>query len=394
MGVMGRKEAATAKNNKKRLGFGLKLKSDTFNSNLDAASNSCDCEEARDDNITFSTDTEENAEYLQTRDGAAEEEEEDFNVNVLDGNRFSCAHNGGFVANRFSCANTVGSDSASSIKTLLKPITSLLECGQAHAADYGIFEPAEKMSSKIPSIAQISQLQISDHAFIKRSNGVWTYSTVLEIGKDSIAFSVDEFGNEKNITKHRWLSNIRQVKSSEDEEDVESTVAEEYSMSISSSGSDDYSEDASPAASPSAADRKAQLKAKAKAAAAEAKRKEREMKEAQELEVKLRLLALEEHNIKKKAEVEKERLRILEVKEAKKMADLEKKKKKKLAKKEADLELKRQRAEEKMAMAQEAQAEKEAKVEMKKLQKARQHAAALEAQRQAQFMFKNLAGES
>ena len=45
-------------------------------------------------------------------------------------------------------------------------------------------------------------------------------------------------------------------------------------------------------------------------------------------------------------------------------------------------------------MAQEAQAEKEAKVEMKKLQKARQHAAALEAQRQAQFMFKNLAGES
>jgi hypothetical protein len=201
MGLMGRKEAATAKNNKKRLGFGLKLKSDTFNSNLDAASNSCDYEEARDDNVTFSTETEETAEYLQTRDGAAEEGEDDFNVNVLDGNRFSCAHNGGFVANRFSCANTVGSDSASSIKTYLKPITSLLECGQAHAADYGIFEPAEKMSSKIPSITQISQLQISDHAFIKRSNGVWTYSTVLEIGKDSITFSVDEFGNGKNHNK-------------------------------------------------------------------------------------------------------------------------------------------------------------------------------------------------
>eukprot|EP00984_Skeletonema_dohrnii_P020775 scaffold10209_cov116-Skeletonema_dohrnii-CCMP3373.AAC.5 len=302
MGLMGRKEAASAKNNKKRLGFGLNLKSDTFNSNLDAASNA-------DENITFSTETEETAEYLQTRDGAAEEGEDDFNVNVLDGNRFSCAHNGGFVANRFSCANTVGSDSASSIKTYLKPITSLLECGQAHAADYGIFEPAEKMSSKIPSIAQISQLQISDCAYTKRSNGVWTYSTVLEIGEDSITFSVDEFGNEKNITKHRWLSSIRLVKSAEDEEDAESTVAEEYSMSISSSGPDDYTEDASPVASLSAAeaaDRKAQLKAKvemkkmdlkakkmdlkakkkdikrqaqqAKAAAAEAKRKEREVK--------------------------------------------------------------------------------------------------------------------
>eukprot|EP00984_Skeletonema_dohrnii_P019430 scaffold9282_cov76-Skeletonema_dohrnii-CCMP3373.AAC.1 len=182
-----------------------------------------------------------------------------FEANKAPPSKFNCAE--GFISDRFSCAGTVRSDDTKSIKTLLKPIASLMECGKAHVADYavGIYsadnvEPAEEMSDEAPTIAQISQLQISDHAFIKRSNGDWTYSTVLDIEKDSITFSVDDFGNGKTITKHRWLSSIRLVKSAEDEEDAEedaeSTVAEEYSMSISSSGSDDYEEDASPLASP------------------------------------------------------------------------------------------------------------------------------------------------
>eukprot|EP00985_Skeletonema_marinoi_P016178 scaffold8634_cov140-Skeletonema_marinoi.AAC.1 len=195
-----------------------------------------------------------------------------FEANQAPRSKFNCAQGNGivneFILDRFDCANTVRSDGTTSIKTLLKPIASLMGCGQAHVADYAsgiyaadIVEPAEEMSGEAPTIKQISQLQISDHAFIKRSNGDWTYSTVLDVRRDNITFTVDDFGNGKTITKHRWLSSIRLVKSAEDEENAESTVAEEYSISTNSSGSDDYSEDASPlaspVASPSAADRKA-----------------------------------------------------------------------------------------------------------------------------------------
>mmetsp|Transcript_20933 Transcript_20933/g.41705 ORF Transcript_20933/g.41705 Transcript_20933/m.41705 type:complete len:707 (+) Transcript_20933:59-2179(+) len=368
-----------------------------------------------------------------------------FEANQAPRSKFNCAQGNGivneFISDRFSCAGTVRSDDTTSIKTLLKPIASLMECGQAHVTDYAsgiytadIVEPAKEMSREAPTIKQISQLQISDHAFIKRSNGGWTYSTVLDVEKNSITFSVDEFGNGKTITKHRWLSSIRLVKSAEDEEDAEddaeSTVAEEYSMSISSSGSDDYSEDASPlaspVASPSAADMKAQLKAKlqkkkmdlkakkkdmkrqaqqAKAAAAEAKRNARELKEAQELELKLRLMDLEEMKLKQEEEVERERMADLEEFKKKKLAkieaDYEEKRRKKLAKKKAALELEKEVEKERLRIIEEKKAKKkadheekkkkeEAKVEMKRLQKANQQAAALEAQRQAELVFQNL----
>eukprot|EP00984_Skeletonema_dohrnii_P009253 scaffold3529_cov101-Skeletonema_dohrnii-CCMP3373.AAC.3 len=349
--------------------------------------------------------------------------------------KFNCAQRNGivneFILDRFGCANTVKSDDTTPIKTLLKPIASLMGCGQAHAADYAvsvytadIVEPAEEMSSEEPTIEKISQLQISDHAFIKRSNGNWTYSTVLDVRRDNITFTVDDFGNGKTITKHRWLSSIRLVKSAE--EDAESTVAEEYSMSTNPSGSDDYEEDtsplASPVASPSAADRKARLKAKlqkkkmdlkakkkemkrqaqqAKAAAAEAKRNARELKEAQELELKLRLMDLEEIKLKQEEEVEKERMADFEEKKKKKLAkieaDYEEKRRKKLAKKKAELELEKGVEKERLRIVDEKKAkkkadheEKKAKAEMKKLRKAKKQAAALKAQRQAELVFKNL----
>ncbi|KAL7500768.1 hypothetical protein ACHAWT_009721 [Skeletonema menzelii] len=356
--------------------------------------------------------------------------------------------------NRYNCASTVTSDSTSSIKTFFKPVTSLMECGQSHAGDHSIYagdirtEPPEEMNRKAPSIAQISQLQISDHAFIKRSNGEWTYSTVLDKERGSITFAVDSFGNGKTITKHRWKSSIRLVASAEhsfessvddyeppeddyepSEDDYESSIAEEYSASLSSSGSEDYSELdsplSSPMATPSAAQRKAKLKAmvdkkkmdlkakkqeqkkRAKAAAAEAKRKERELKDAQELEIKLRLMHLEEEKLKEAEEEEKRRQRMNEEKMAKKIADRKDKKRRKLAKVEAEREEMRRRklAEEeekkrialsmeedkkRIALLAKSKSEKEAKVDMKKLQKAKKQAAALEAQRQAELMFKDL----
>ena len=356
--------------------------------------------------------------------------------------RFNCAQGkvivNEFVANRFSCGSTVTSDSSSSFQTFFKPITSMMKCGQANEVDFAVdinIDEMDEISDELPSIEKISKLQVADRAFIKRSNGEWTFSTVLDVTNDSITFSVDNFGNGKTITRHRWTSSIRLLKREDDDDDdedddgdeeAESTVAEQYSMSTSSSGSQDIQPLAKPVTSPTASVRKAQLKAmvekkrialkakklekkkqaqEAKAAKAEAKRKERELKEAQDLELKLRLMHLEERKIVEEANMEKEKIRMIEEKKAKNIADLEEKKRRKLAKIEADheekkrkklakkqaaLDLKREREEEKMAIALEIQAEKEAKIERKKLQKARKEAAALEAQRQAELVFQDL----
>lgn len=370
---------------------------------------------------------------------------------------FNCAEGnsgiiGGFYANQFSCAKSVASESNSSIKTFLKPITKLMECGQAEAADYAIYsgdfeiEPAAKMSDAVPSIAEISELQIGDYAFIRRSNGEWTYSIVLDVGKDSISFSVDDFGNGKTITKHRWLSSIRLVSTSV-EDDIESTVAdtiaEEYTTSLSSSGSEDHSTVVSTlpnSKTTPAADRKAELKAmvdkkkmdlkatkqdkrreakeakaaaaeakrrlkakqeqvkkmkkrQAKEAAAEAKRKERELKEQKELEAKLRLMQLEEQKIKNEAEAETERQRMKEEKRNKKMQLEELRLKEEEKAERARLMAKEEKKAKKMTEIEEKKRKKLAKeggkVEQKMLQKARKQAAALEAKRQADLLFKN-----
>jgi len=315
--------------------------------------------------------------------------EENFGNELL-ANRFICANTEGFVANRFNCydANTVKSNSSSTIKTFLG---SLLQCGTEHDNDNTVVSndvEAEEMSKEIPSIRDISQLKVSDHAFIKRSNGIWTYSTVIEVQRDSITFALDNFGNGKTITKHRWISSIRLVKS--DEDDTESIVAGEHSTSTSSSSSysmsqdeEDEEEDVYKSGTSAAAERKEQLKTileqkkmalkakkeekkrkkqKAKAAAAEAKRKEREIRDAQELEIKLRLMELEELKIAEKADAEEERRLRIEEKKAKKLAELEGKKRTKMAaiakaeaKKRAELQKKRRK---KMAEMEEREAER------------------------------------
>ncbi len=391
--------------------------------------------------------------------------EENQELKELESKKGPCAFNcaagnsiimGDFYADKFSCGKSVvSSESNSSIKTFLKPITKLMECGQGQAADYAIYsgdfdiEPEAKMCDEVPSIAEISELQIGDHAFIRRSNGEWTYSIVLEVGKDSISFSVDDFGNGKTITKHRWLSSIRLVTTSEDD-DVESTVAdtiaEEYTTSLSSSGSEDDSTVASAlpnSKATSAADRKAELKAmvdkkkmdlkatkqdkkkeakkakaaaaeakrklkakqeqvkkmskmkkrQAKEAAAEAKRKERELKEQKDLEVKLRLMQLEEQKIRNEAKAETEKQRMKEEKRNKKMQLEELRLKEEEQAEIARMRAKEERKAKKMTELEEKKRKKlskeEGKVEKKMLQKARKQAAALEAQRQADLLFQN-----
>lgn len=178
-----------------------------------------------------------------------------------------------FVVNKFTCTDTgtVNSDSESTIKTIFKPIASLLQCGQADQVDHSLASnnESEIMMTEIPSITDVSQLKVSDHAFIKRSNGEWTHSTVLEVGRGSITFSLDKFGNIKTITKQRWASSIRLVKSGtedavsrvaeEDDEDSTSTSSSEGDSLESASSLD--SEEVEYASGQSSAQRKAQLKA-------------------------------------------------------------------------------------------------------------------------------------
>ena len=90
---------------------------------------------------------------------------------------------------------------------------------EARSSSHMIIEPSPKKATE-----KVSCLEIHDFAWIKRSNGSWTYAilaykslveNILGIKAECLVFMVSIRGATKSIKKHQWVECIRQVASEE-----------------------------------------------------------------------------------------------------------------------------------------------------------------------------------
>ncbi len=66
-----------------------------------------------------------------------------------------------------------------------------------------------KQSKIIESMKELRHL---DAAFIRRSNGSWTYALVVDGDGDGIRFVLNKKGATKTLTKDMWNKNVRRIK--------------------------------------------------------------------------------------------------------------------------------------------------------------------------------------
>lgn len=73
--------------------------------------------------------------------------------------------------------------------------------------DHTIIEPSREEAMK-----HISSLKVFDFAFVRRTNGKWTYSIISDRSENMIRFVVDENGRTKQLERQYWVSNIRRAR--------------------------------------------------------------------------------------------------------------------------------------------------------------------------------------
>jgi hypothetical protein len=61
-------------------------------------------------------------------------------------------------------------------------------------------------------IASMKELRHLDAAFIRRSDGRWTYAIVADGNEEGIRFVVNKKGGTKTLTKEMWSKNVRRIK--------------------------------------------------------------------------------------------------------------------------------------------------------------------------------------
>mmetsp|Transcript_34166 Transcript_34166/g.69807 ORF Transcript_34166/g.69807 Transcript_34166/m.69807 type:complete len:184 (+) Transcript_34166:679-1230(+) len=66
-----------------------------------------------------------------------------------------------------------------------------------------------KDDDKDVALKRIAALQPDDGAFIRRTDGKWTYATVKKMESDSILFIVNPNGSSKDYKKKYWVSHVR-----------------------------------------------------------------------------------------------------------------------------------------------------------------------------------------
>eukprot|EP00986_Skeletonema_menzelii_P014629 scaffold9847_cov74-Skeletonema_menzelii.AAC.1 len=91
---------------------------------------------------------------------------------------------------------------------------------------------------------RIAALQPEDGAFIRRTDGKWTYATVKKMESDSIQFIVNPNGSSKDYKKKYWVSHVRVLnnakekkRSSSSTKDKDEKRREKKDKKSSSSGS-------------------------------------------------------------------------------------------------------------------------------------------------------------
>jgi hypothetical protein len=96
------------------------------------------------------------------------------------------------------------------------------------------------------AFSQVSRLKQHDFAFIKRTDGLWTYAILAhryvdDEGEECMMFVMHQIGSTKTITKRKWVSFVRLVadKRVTGEEPLESSLPRNILMD--SLGGDDVS---------------------------------------------------------------------------------------------------------------------------------------------------------
>jgi hypothetical protein len=78
----------------------------------------------------------------------------------------------------------------------------------ASRCDYRLGEPARSSSHMV---SKVSTLKNYDFAFIKRTDGLWTYAILAYRTEESMMFVMNETGSTKIIKKRQWAEYVRCV---------------------------------------------------------------------------------------------------------------------------------------------------------------------------------------
>jgi hypothetical protein len=119
-------------------------------------------------------------------------------------------------------------------------------------SDYSLGDVARCVSHLIipddpqEAFGQVSQLKQYVFAFIKRTDGLWTYAILAhrcvdDEGEECLMFVMDQRGSTKTITKNKWVSFVRLVadKMVMEEKPMEPSLPR--NISVNSLGGDDIS---------------------------------------------------------------------------------------------------------------------------------------------------------
>jgi len=77
--------------------------------------------------------------------------------------------------------------------------------------DYELGEAIRSHSDMIAEAAEVNTLENGEFAFVRRSNGSYSYAILFEHTEDCMVFVIDDAGATKRISKKHWSNMVRLV---------------------------------------------------------------------------------------------------------------------------------------------------------------------------------------
>jgi len=90
----------------------------------------------------------------------------------------------------------------------------------------------QEMIQASPKLAEIERLQIHDFAFIRRSNGMWTYAIIANQDEYHILFVADTKGSIKKLLRKHWADFVRLVNKGNNNGSIENDRMEDTALPI------------------------------------------------------------------------------------------------------------------------------------------------------------------
>lgn len=90
----------------------------------------------------------------------------------------------------------------------------------------------QEMIQASPKLAEIERLQIHDFAFIRRSNGMWTYAIIANQDEYHILFVADTKGSIKKLLRKHWADFVRLVNKGNNNGSIENDGIEDTAFPL------------------------------------------------------------------------------------------------------------------------------------------------------------------